>query len=111
MGARESERARLIQQAGVFPRLSSSSSGAREKKYALSSGFTLVEMLVVIAIIGLLAALVVGGIGIATTKMRQSRAEAERDGLVTAIDSYKKARGFYPPDNTNDPVCVQNEMD
>jgi len=66
--------------------------------------FTLIELLVVIAIIGLLAGLVVGGAGIATTKMRKARVEAERDALITAIESYHKNKGFYPPDNTNDTV-------
>ncbi|HZQ47487.1 MAG TPA: type II secretion system protein [Verrucomicrobiae bacterium] len=65
------------------------------------AGFTLIEMLVVIAIIGILAALIVGGAGYAISKGRQSRVQAERDALVTYIQSYKKAKGFYPPDNTN----------
>ncbi|MDB6022586.1 MAG: hypothetical protein JWQ04_2443 [Pedosphaera sp.] len=71
---------------------------------ALRTGFTLVELLVVIAIIGLLAGLIAGLAGTATSKMRQSRVEAERDALITAIGRYQKNKGFYPPDNTNDTV-------
>jgi prepilin-type N-terminal cleavage/methylation domain-containing protein len=61
--------------------------------------FTLVELLVVISIIGLLAALVVPLAGVATTKMRVSRVKSELGGLVTAIETYKLETGEYPPDN------------
>jgi prepilin-type N-terminal cleavage/methylation domain-containing protein len=64
------------------------------------AGFTLIELLVVIGIIGLLAALVVGMAPIAEAKMRRARVETEREALVSAIESYKKAKGFYPPDNS-----------
>jgi prepilin-type N-terminal cleavage/methylation domain-containing protein len=66
--------------------------------------FTLIEMLVVIGIIGILAALILGISGIAASKMRRAKAEAERDALVTAIQSYKNKKGFYPPDNTNSTI-------
>jgi prepilin-type N-terminal cleavage/methylation domain-containing protein len=62
--------------------------------------FTLIELLVVIAIIGILAALIVGGSAIAITKARRASVEAQRDTLITAIESYHNAKGFYPPDNT-----------
>lgn len=68
------------------------------------SAFTLVELLVVIAIIGLLAALVVGGASYAKTAKTKSRVQAERAALETAIDSYYKAKGFYPPASSNDTV-------
>jgi prepilin-type N-terminal cleavage/methylation domain-containing protein len=70
----------------------------------LRTGFTLIELLVVITIIALLAGLIVGGAAIANSKKAQSRVTTERDGLITAIERYKKAKGFYPPDNTNDTV-------
>jgi len=69
-----------------------------------SLAFTLIEMLVVIAIIGILAGLIISGAGIATNKSRIARVQTERDALITAIESYQKAKGFYPPDNTNDTV-------
>ena len=66
--------------------------------------FTLIEMLVVIGIIGVLAALILGGASIANSKMKRAKAEAERDALVTAIQSYKNKKGFYPPDNTKSTI-------
>ena len=69
-----------------------------------TSAFTLIEMLVVIAIIGILAALILGTAAIASSKMRRAKAEAERDALVTAIQSYKNKKGFYPPDNPNSTI-------
>jgi prepilin-type N-terminal cleavage/methylation domain-containing protein len=68
------------------------------------SAFTLIEMLVVIGIIGILAALILGGASIANSKMKRAKAEAERDALVTAIQSYKNKKGFYPPDNTKSTI-------
>lgn len=62
-------------------------------------GFTLVELLTVIAIIGALAGLLVGLAPRASRKMKESRIQAELAQLVTAIDSYKAELGYYPPDN------------
>jgi prepilin-type N-terminal cleavage/methylation domain-containing protein len=61
--------------------------------------FTLVEMLVVIAVIGILAAMIIPAAGSANAKMALRRAEADRSQLETAIDNYKSKRGVYPPDN------------
>ncbi len=68
-------------------------------RQARPGAFTLVEMLVVIAIIGILAGLIVSLSGIAAAKMRRAKAEAARGALVTAIQSYKNKKGFYPPDS------------
>ncbi|HJO53998.1 MAG TPA: prepilin-type N-terminal cleavage/methylation domain-containing protein, partial [Verrucomicrobiota bacterium] len=67
-------------------------------------GFTLVELLVVIVIIGILASLVVGLSGTASRKMRESRTRAELTAIGTAIESYKAKFGHYPPCNPKDPA-------
>ena len=61
-------------------------------------GFTLIELLVVIAVIAVLAGMIVGVSGVATTKSRLSRAQAQLQKLTTAIESYNADRGSYPPD-------------
>jgi prepilin-type N-terminal cleavage/methylation domain-containing protein len=61
--------------------------------------FTLIELLVVIAIIGLLAGLVIPLAGIATTKMRLSRVQAELNRYANAIETYKLETGQYPQDH------------
>lgn len=68
------------------------------------AAFTLIELLTVMTIIGVLAAFlfpVVGGI-----KRQQyiRNAQAEMEQLETAIDRYKAAYGFYPPDNQHNPA-------
>ena len=74
------------------------------RKSGSRRGFTLVELLVVIVIIGILASLVVGLSGTAGRKMRESRTRAELTAIGTAIESYKAKFGHYPPDNPKDPA-------
>ena len=64
--------------------------------------FTLIEMLVVIAIIGILAALTVGVLPGISEKRTRSRVRAEMVAIETAINTYKEKQGFYPPDNPAD---------
>jgi len=88
-------------------------SSTRNSKFATRNSqlaFTLVELLVVITIIGLLAALIVTGAGYAAVTMRKSRVQAERDALVTAIEEYKAHQGYYPPDNTNNAIPNNTAM-
>src|SRR5712664_4904403 len=70
--------------------------------------FTLIEMLVVFGLIAALAGLIIGAASAGFNKRIRSRVQTERDTLVNAIEYYKQAKGFYPPDNvsnnTNDPV-------
>jgi len=64
-----------------------------------TSGFTLIEMLVVIAIIGILAGLVTALSVTALQKSKINRVKAEFEQIRTGIESYKAKKGFYPPDN------------
>ena len=69
-----------------------------------SSAFTLIEMLVVISIIGILAALIIPTARIVSEKKTRSTVEAELHQLEVPIESYKSKLGFFPPDNTNNPA-------
>jgi prepilin-type N-terminal cleavage/methylation domain-containing protein len=58
--------------------------------------FTLVEMLVVIAIIATLAGLILPAIGRAQRKGRIAAVNAEMKSLAAAITAYQSMYGFYP---------------
>jgi prepilin-type N-terminal cleavage/methylation domain-containing protein len=75
--------------------------------FRAAHAFTLIELLVVIAIIGLLAGMVVGLAHIAGSKPKIAKTQAERDQIITAIESYKAKKGFYPPDNPSNPGTNQ----
>jgi prepilin-type N-terminal cleavage/methylation domain-containing protein len=63
--------------------------------------FTLIELLVVISIIALLAAFTIPVLHTVARKKILDRTRGEMEQVITAIDSYKTAYGFYPPSNPN----------
>jgi len=79
------------------------------KKPAPPRGFTLVEMLVVVAIIAILAGLITAAAIRARTTARQAAIKLEIDQLAEAIGAYKAKFGDYPPDFT-DPAAVQRHF-
>ncbi len=65
------------------------------------TAFTLIELIVVIAVIGILASLIFPILGALDKKKKVALAQAQLKALEQAIDGYKTKLGFYPPDNTN----------
>jgi general secretion pathway protein G len=63
--------------------------------------FTIVELLIVIAIVLLLAGLILATSGYVQTKGRRSRAEAEIAAISAALENYKADNGIYPIDTAN----------
>ena len=74
-----------------------------KSNFRAAHAFTLIELLVVIAIMGLLAGMVVTLAPLATVGPKIKKTQAERDAIITAIESYKAKKGFYPPDNQLNP--------
>jgi prepilin-type N-terminal cleavage/methylation domain-containing protein len=66
--------------------------------------FTLVELLIVVAVIGVLAGMIVPIGKAVKIKQRLSVAQAELSQLQTAIGAYHEKLGFYPPDNPGNPI-------
>jgi len=63
--------------------------------------FTLIEMLVVIAIIGIIAALVVNMNSGAQRAKKDAQVNADKNKLILMIENYQSKLNYYPPDNTN----------
>lgn len=61
------------------------------------SGFTLVELMVVIVIIGILIALLVPAIAGAVRKARDAQVSSEIQTLATSLAAFKEKYGDYPP--------------
>jgi prepilin-type N-terminal cleavage/methylation domain-containing protein len=67
----------------------------------IGAGFTLIEMLVVIAIMGIIAAMVLQGGQYASKMKKETAVKAMREKLQVMIDTYQAKLNFYPPDNGN----------
>jgi prepilin-type N-terminal cleavage/methylation domain-containing protein len=72
------------------------------KRLAPRSGFTLIEMITVVAIIILLAGLVISTAGWANRKAAMERALNEIKGIGAAIENYKIDNGTVPQNNDTD---------
>jgi prepilin-type N-terminal cleavage/methylation domain-containing protein len=79
----------------------------QDRKASSLTAFTLIEVLVVIAIIGVLAGLLFVVVKPIKVKKMIAVAQAELAQMETAIDAYKGKYGFYPPDNPGNPVVHQ----
>jgi prepilin-type N-terminal cleavage/methylation domain-containing protein len=65
-------------------------------------GFTLVEMLTVMAVIAILASLILSVNGFVQRKAATSRAEGEIAAMSAACETYKADNGSYPRSNRTD---------
>ncbi|MBR1671622.1 MAG: type II secretion system major pseudopilin GspG [Fretibacterium sp.] len=60
------------------------------------SGFTLIEIMVVVVILGLLAALVVPRIGPQVAEAQRTTAQTQIRSIEDALEMYRLHNGFYP---------------
>ena len=92
-------------------RLFRSSSALRRRPYALSSGFTLVELLVVLAILGLLVGLVGPRVMSALGSSKTKTARIQIEELSGALDIYRLEVGRYPTTNEGLQALVESTGD
>ncbi len=62
-----------------------------------TTAFTLIELLIVVAIIGILAAIAVPNFLNAQIRAKIAKAESELRAISTALESYKIDNNIYPP--------------
>jgi len=67
-------------------------------------GFTLVEILVVIAIIMVLAAMTISGLGYYNNKVATSKTLVLMGGIETALEQYRADVGEYPQETCVNPI-------
>ena len=82
----------------------SSSDGVRSRRN--HTGFTLVELVIVITILGILAGVVLFALSGTTTTAAQAACKADAKSVETALESYKSQNGAYPTPGTGDPSTV-----
>jgi general secretion pathway protein G len=63
---------------------------------AIERGFTLVELLIVIVILGILAGIVVFAVGNLSSNAKTTGCNAEKVTISHALESYKAFTGSYP---------------
>ena len=77
--------------------------GDGKKPAGRAPGFTLIEMLVVVAIIGILAGIILAALPAIKGKANRARIRTELAKIEVAINSYKAKKGVFPPDNPANP--------
>jgi type II secretion system protein G len=71
-------------------------------------GFTLVELLVVVAIIGILATLITAAAFRVTSKARETTIRMKINQLESALEQYKIKFGEYPPNSSDHDAVVRH---
>jgi type II secretory pathway pseudopilin PulG len=86
-------------------------SGLTSPSFRAGGAFTLIEVLVVIAIIIVLAGLVLSTVGYVQKKGARSRAETEIAAITAALESYKADNGVYPRNSDTDDLDPNSDPD
>ena len=74
-------------------------------------GFTLVELLVVMSIIGLLVGIAVPGLQLARFKAREAALQMKLSTISNALETFKNDQGFYPQSTPSDALLNNVDSD
>lgn len=77
-----------------------------EKKRNGEEGFTLIEMLIVVIILGILAAVVVFGVSTFREDSVDSACKTDAKSVETAAQAYRTKTGAYPAEPAGDPTNI-----
>ena len=83
---------------------------ASQERRGCKRGFTILELVIVIGIILLLAALLLGISDFVQEKGKRARAEAEIAAISAALESYKADNGIYPRDGNTDALAAVTDQ-
>jgi general secretion pathway protein G len=78
----------------------------RKRISRYQDGFTLIELMVVILIIGLLATIVVQNLRNATDRAKRVKAQADISQIKSALDRYYLDAGSYPTSDQGLPALI-----
>lgn len=77
---------------------------------AIQKGFTLIELMIVIAIVGILAAVALPAYQDYTARAQMSEALTLAEGQKSAVVEYYSDNGTFPSSNTSAGIAASNEI-
>jgi len=81
-----------------------------QKNRKQKKGFTIIELLVVVAIIALLASVVLVSLGTVRTKAKDAKVSSEFHSIQLALESYNANHGGYPNPNYENPSAPSDNL-
>jgi prepilin-type N-terminal cleavage/methylation domain-containing protein len=76
-----------------------------------NAGFSLIELLIVIATIGLISSIVIANLSDARSKTRDAKVAQDLRQLIIALDIYRQSNGTFPPNEVDNPNPLFNRYD